>query len=200
MIRARNQPTMAEMILRTPEGLETPKYEVLAEMQGFEVREYAEFTVCSTPMGTGFSAFESLAGYVFGKNQEEKKMAMTTPVISSPDGQKMSFIMPSSFWADTKGAPTPLATAAVKVEGKGGGMLAGTDTLACMWFGGYTTKDEVVKRKKALREALAKDAAWEVADASSEPVLLQYNDPFVPPWRRRNEVALTVKRRAVPEA
>ena len=41
---------------------QTPKYEVLAEMQTFEVREYKEFTVCSTPMGTGFSAFESLAG------------------------------------------------------------------------------------------------------------------------------------------
>jgi len=124
----------------TRRAAQTPRYEVLAERGRFEVREYEEFCVASTPMGSGFSAFDSLAGYIFGKNQEEVKMAMTTPVISSPDGQKMSFIMPSKFWADTGGAPTPLAAANVTLERAGGGLLQSANTQAVMWFGGYTTK------------------------------------------------------------
>lgn len=196
MIEARKNPSMADMLKRTPEGLETPRYEVLAERGRFEVREYEEFCVASTPMGSGFSAFDSLAGYIFGKNQEEVKMAMTTPVISSPDGQKMSFIMPSKFWADTGGAPTPLAAANVTLERAGGGLLQSANTQAVMWFGGYTTKDEVARRRKALREAVAADPEWEAINGADESQLMQYNDPFVPPWRRRNEVAIGVQRRA----
>ena len=57
------------MLDRTPEGLETPKYEVLAEKGAWEVREYQEFSVCSTEMQNGPGAFNTLAGYIFGKNK-----------------------------------------------------------------------------------------------------------------------------------
>ena len=29
-------------------------------------------------------------------------------------------------------------------------------------------------------------------DADADAVLMQYNDPFQPPWKRRNEVAIPV--------
>jgi hypothetical protein len=47
----------------------------------------------------GSGAFGSLAGYVFGKNQANNKMAMTTPVLMSENGNKMSFVMvPETRW------------------------------------------------------------------------------------------------------
>ena len=32
-------------------------------------------------------------------------------------------------------------------------------------------------------------------DEEAAPLLMQYNDPFTPPWKRRNEVAIPVRRR-----
>jgi len=82
--KAKLEVSMADMLKRTPDGLETPKYQVAAEKGSWEVREYEEFSVCSfdmksSPEKAGFGAFNALAGYIFGKNQEQLKMAMTTP-------------------------------------------------------------------------------------------------------------------------
>ncbi len=87
-------------------------------------------------------------------------MAMTTPVISSGDGAKMSFVMPSSFWSDLSKAPRPEPTAGpsrpasrsgaplltrrggpgVELEAAGGGLLQRGETVAALWFGGFATK------------------------------------------------------------
>ena len=63
--------SMDEMLARTPPDLETPKYEVLLRKKNWEVREYQNFSVCSFNMEgqTNGSAFNALAGYIFGKNQ-----------------------------------------------------------------------------------------------------------------------------------
>ena len=94
---------MEEMLARTPEGLETPKYEVLTSRPTWEVREYLEFSVCTTasarpveggdgtvklqqPSLPNAGGFQALAGYIFGRNQEQEKMAMTTPVLQQRRG------------------------------------------------------------------------------------------------------------------
>lgn len=193
--RSRDECTMKEMLARTPEGLETPKYQVLAEKGTWEVRAYAEFSVCSTAMQNGPGAFNTLAGYIFGGNQEQQKMAMTTPVISNPKTNSMSFVMPSAYWTPGSSPPTPLPNAAVQIEGAGGGLILGSEKVAVTWFGGYASRQTTEKRKAALLEDLKADGEWELAESSAEPVLLQYNDPFQPPWKRRNEVAVAVRRK-----
>lgn len=42
--------------------------------------------------GSGTSAFMTLAGYIFGKNSSQEKMAMTMPVFSDSSG-RMQFFM-----------------------------------------------------------------------------------------------------------
>jgi len=66
--------SMEEMLKRTPEGLETPKYSVLKRDNGkqYETREYEDYSVCSLIYEGGPRGFQSLAGYIFGKNKEEK--------------------------------------------------------------------------------------------------------------------------------
>ena len=46
----------------------------------------------NSPAGDGGSSFNTLAGYLFGKNKDSEKMAMTTPVFSDSDG-KMQFVV-----------------------------------------------------------------------------------------------------------
>jgi len=199
--------TMAEMLERTPKGLETPKYSVVYDKPTFQIRKYESFAVCSMMLvdqkaQQGPAGFQTLAGYIFGKNVESEKMAMTTPVISSgminaAEGgalqpKKMSFVMPSSFWeaeALSK-APTPV-DGSVNLESKGGGLIANTDDVAVLWFGGYATKGEIDIRASELLNCITLDGTYKIKDAEV-PYLMQYNDPFVPPWARRNEVAIPV--------
>jgi len=217
---AASVPSMAEMLSRTPE-IETPTYTVLAsyEEQGWEVRRYDRFSVVSTnpnrkveadgaaissPSMRGAGGFQALAGYLFGGNQEGERLAMTTPVISASNAAgeraKMSFVMPSSYWNQTyktllAEAPTPKAGAGVSLEAIDGGGLGagGADAVAVAWFGGFAGEEDVAARRAELVARVAADEGWEAADAGEPPLLLQYNDPFTPPWKRRNELALPVR-------
>lgn len=206
-LRSAKSTSIDEMLARTPEGLETPVYSVAAGRATWEVRCYDEFSVATTardravtsdgprlntPSMPAAGGFQALAGYIFGKNDASEKMAMTTPVFTCP-GQ-MSFVLPSRYWAsDAEPPPAPIDSQ-VSIGREGGGALARSQTLACLWFGGLAGPADVAKRKDELRVAIETDAEWEVCDTADEPLLLQYNDPFTPPWSRRNEVAIAVQR------
>jgi hypothetical protein len=198
---------------RLPEGLETPEYEVVAKRpSGYEVRRYDPFSVCSVSMEKtrpvdsyktdatisdpkmgGARSFGALAGYLFGKNQQETAMKMTTPVLSSGQGvdRKMSFVLPSEFWKDgsLQLAPKPMEGSGVDLELNMGG------ERAVVMFGGYASKSEVELRQKKLLDSLAKDKEWEADQTEQTFQLAQYNDPFTPPWKRLNEVSVRVQAR-----
>ena len=93
--RARLSASFDEMLERTPK-IGTPSFEIV-EDGAFQVRKYADFAVVRTarqravsndgvklgePKMSGAGAFQALAGYIFGKNKREEKMAMTTPVFT----------------------------------------------------------------------------------------------------------------------
>ena len=184
--RTRNAASMDEMLSRTPEGLETPNYEVVERFGDWEVREYENFSVCSTTNVEGFTGFQTLAGYIFGKNKEEKKMAMTTPVFMTEG--KMSFVMPSEYWSgDLDKAPTPMDDSSVVKE------TVEKKLVAALWYGGVSTKKEVAKRKDLLKTRIDGQDVFELGE--QELMGASYNDPFTAPWKRRNEVLAVVKRK-----
>jgi SOUL heme-binding protein len=189
---------------RLPEGLETPKYEVLMKVSNnFEIRRYEAFSTCTVSMDEpnsessnsqlqksqvmGAGSFNSLAGYLFGKNQEKEVMKMTTPVLTTQDRKQMSFVMPSNFWeVDALGkAPKPLKNSGVNLERVEGG------ERAVIMFGGYASKKEVAERKADLMNRVKKSKEWQVKDGE-DVVLAQYNDPFTLPWNRLNEVSVSL--------
>mmetsp|Transcript_23297 Transcript_23297/g.48385 ORF Transcript_23297/g.48385 Transcript_23297/m.48385 type:complete len:350 (+) Transcript_23297:49-1098(+) len=185
--RTRNAASMDEMLSRTPEGLETPDYRVVQRYKDWEIREYDEFSVCSTTNVQGFTGFQTLAGYIFGNNKEEEKMAMTTPVFMTD--KKMCFVMPSDYWkGDLNSAPTPVDSSVVKeaVEKR---------LVAVLWYGGVTTKTETARRKVELRERIAGQDDY-VLEEAEDLLAASYNDPFTAPWKRRNEVLAVVRRAA----
>lgn len=213
--REKNFATRGEdLTARRPEGLETPKYNVLFKIpaERFEIRRYDQFSVASVsmykprpddatrtdaqvqdPQTSGASAFGALAGYLFGKNQNKEAMAMTTPVLIRGEGldREMAFVMPSKFWKDGDiiTAPEPLKGSGVSLQVKSGG------ERAVIMFGGYASKKEVDKRKKQLVRLLSRNNDWEAVEGDMI-TLSQYNDPFTPPWKRLNEVSVAVRPRS----
>ena len=97
---------------RTPD-LETPNYVVLKKTSTYEIRRYQPFLVAETRMSgvkgmtevnpasaAGGSAFNQLAGYIFGNNIQKERMEMTTPVFTDTAGN-MQFVLGSKFKART---------------------------------------------------------------------------------------------------
>ena len=194
--RARLAASFDEMLKRTPK-IGTPIFEIVEEQGAFQVRKYDDFSVVRTtrqravsddgvklgePKMSGAGAFQALAGYIFGKNKREEKMAMTTPVFTRA-GQ-MEFVLPETYWTDLGKAPAPVSNVEL-TYGEGG-------LVAASYYGGYATKDEVTKRSAELVEAINASENYAVA---GETYSAAYNDPFTPPWRRRNEVLVAVEKR-----
>ena len=106
---------------------------------------------------------------------------MTTPVFTRA-GQ-MEFVLPENYWKDLGKAPAPVSNVELSY-GEGG-------LVAAAYYGGYATRDEESRRQAELVEAIeASDYA-----VAGETYSAAYNDPFTPPWRRRNEVLVAVEKR-----
>ena len=200
--------TSKELGSRIPDGLETPKYDVIAKRNNFEIRNYERFSVCSVKMSQprpdssttdrkvsqpqlpGASSFGALAGYLFGKNKDQLSMKMTTPVLTTGEGddKEMAFVLPSSYWDEDslQKAPLPLDNSLVQLKGDEGGKRA------VKMFGGLATSKDIELKKKVLIESLEGDKEWEICP-NANTVIAQYNDPFTPPWKRLNEISVPVQ-------
>jgi hypothetical protein len=198
---------------RLPEGLETPKYDIVAPSisggKNVEIRHYKPYSVCAVSMNkprpaessktdaklqmpemSGASSFGALAGYLFGKNDQSTAMKMTTPVFTSPlqeGDRQMEFVLPSTYWDSVGSAPQPFSESGVTLQEKA------SEDRAVIMFGGYASKNEVERRMKELISALSKDPEWKML--AEEATVAQYNDPFTVPWKRLNEVYVGVERR-----
>ena len=98
---------------------------------------------------------------------------------------QMEFVLPEAYWKDLGKAPAPVSNVEL-TYGEGG-------LVAAAYYGGYATKDEVERRSAELVEAINASEDYAVA---GETYSAAYNDPFTPPWRRRNEVLVAVQQKA----
>ena len=170
----------------TPKGLETPKYTVGKTIgEDCEVRTYEAYAVAELnekrPDG---DAFNILAAYLFGKNSEDKAMAMTMPV-EMADGA-MAFVLPK---ADALQPPAPTDDKVVIGERP-------ARTVVALPFPGVATPEEIERQRSKLADVL-KAEGLEAADDSY--TVLQYNSPFTIPWRRRNELVVALAENAAPK-
>ena len=135
------------------------------------------------------SGFGPLAWYIFGDNTKRDKIAMTAPVTSEKIAMtapvtseeigewvyETAFIMPSEWTMDTLPVPNNDDVTLKELP----------QELKAVWtFSGYANAHAVDKEWKQFSEALTQQwVKWEWS-----PTLAQYNDPFTPPWMRRNEL------------
>lgn len=191
-----------DLLRSTPRGLETPHYQVTRMIDGplflgvpepIELRQYESFTVArTTTQGAGFTSssgatgFNTLASYLFGKNQANEAMKMTMPVeMSLSSGEKegtMAFVLPAK---NTNEPPVPLATSNITID------KVPARLVAAKPFPGIVTDEEVQRQKVALLSAIRNEGSVMPVD-EDQVIVLQYNSPLTVPWRRRNEVAVVV--------
>lgn len=169
-------------------------YRTVRRLDGIEIRTYPEVAVATTTAPDANRAFGRLFRYITGSNVSGDEIAMTAPVASrgekiemtapvatrsEPGEVYMEFFLPEEYAASTAPAPTE---SSVTIESQP------PRTLAVLSFSGYATDDRVQRHSEKLLDALETFGV----ETASEPFLLQYNDPFTPPFMRTNEVAIEI--------
>jgi hypothetical protein len=135
----------------------------------------------------GGAGFNELAGYIFGGNQEGRKMEMTTPVFTTApaDGStssSMQFVMEPSKFSSLEQLPKP-KDGRVATQAEAGGYVAAIS------FSGWAFDWEVREQEERLRRELLRDGLQPAAGYQ----LARYNEPTVPPFLRRNEVLIKLE-------
>ena len=185
-------------------AIEEPDYTIVSSSEVFELRKYAPYLVAETDVsGTqreaGSRAFRILAGYIFGDNQQNEKMAMTAPVISQPEASnartegtdeeprwRYQFVMESKY--DTDSLPQPVDARVVIKE-------VPSQLVAAHRFSGRWSDKRVMEKEVLLLDSLEKQGIVIVGS----PVLARYNGPFTPWFVRRNEILVVVEQTPVGE-
>lgn len=173
-------------------------YERLRTVDGLEIRRYPQTVLAETTAPNQRTAFRRLFNYISGTNRGDESISMTAPVetqqgeaisMTSPvrsetakgggDDVQMAFYLPSEYGPDTAPEPTDSTVSLVTEPPK---------TVAVDRFSWYSPAWRVSRRTEKLRSTLDKHGIESVG----EPSLLRYNDPWTPPFMRRNEVAIEI--------
>ncbi len=180
-------------------AIEEPAYEVTAKMVDVEVRQYSAYVVAEVLLTgsateTGNEAFRILAGYIFGKNKGEKKLAMTAPVIqaaaptqlemtapviqsAAPGAYLVQFVLPKGVTLDT--APDPVDPRIMLRQEQ-------AKRVAVIRYSGFWSDANYNRHLAQLEETLrTAGLKW-----SGAPIYSRYNPSFTPWFLRRNEIWL----------
>jgi hypothetical protein len=162
---------------------ETPEYKVIRTEEKFEIRDYPELILATTPMEDGEmnGGFRQLFRFITGSNEGAQKIDMTAPVLidTAKDKKKMSFIMPKK--AVEKGVPKPAGDKVTL------GKVEAARFAVLRFAGGRTAENE--------RAAIEKLKAWldgQKIAGKGEPLFAYYDPPWTPTFMRRNEVMIRI--------
>lgn len=190
-----------------PEGLVGPSYRVITKAAGYEIREYESYTVASAFMSkvgeeyamddlaSSGEAFNALAAYLFGANDEKAVMEMTTPVTTTSAGEMRFYLKERDGGSNSFPQPVAENDEAFNAKGEVKIQEIQRATLAVATFTGFVTDGEVSRQKDALMTCMAiAGVEIDVPHGSAVPhVILQYNPPYTLPIFRRNEIGIPVR-------
>jgi hypothetical protein len=189
-------------IAMSSHAIEEPDFEVVQRLEAVEIRQYAPYVVAEVVVpgpadSAGNRAFPLLAGYIFGGNKGERKMAMTAPVTQTPtpvkmamtapvtqaptaEGYRVQFVLPKGLTLES--APEPL-DAGVKIR------EVPAAKVAAIRFSGFWSEDNYQRHLSQLISGLtAAGMRWK-----GEPVYSRYDAPWTPWFMRRNEIWLALE-------
>lgn len=178
--------TMAEL-LPSCKKIECPNYNLVQQSNSFEIRRYNSTVWMSTSSIQDISftnatrtGFLQLFNYISGKNEAEKKIEMTAPVLTGilpSDGPFCESSFDVSFYVPKVNQGDPPAAEGLHVE-----KWAPT-YVAVRQFGGFADDYNIGKEAASLKASLA-GTPWYTAieksrrSAKSAYVVAQYNAPF----------------------
>lgn len=183
---------------------EQQEYRVLKSRGVVELREYAPCVVADVVTSgsaeqAGSAAFRPLFEYISGANRGAEPLEMTAPVIQQPTSERLamtapviqealgadewivSFVLPGGRSVSEYPIPTNSRVSLRAVPG---------ETAAAIRWSGRWTPSNIARRSEDLRRVMA-EAGWQ---ESGEPRWARFDPPWKPPFARRNEIVIPVRR------
>ena len=166
--------------LKSQKNIETYPYVVNKKYDQFEIRSYKATLFTSVKLSTkkykeaSSKGFSILAGYIFGNNNRNEKIAMTSPVsMSLKDSTTMMFMVPKKFKKETLPQPNQSQIEFREEPAK---------TVAAINFNGWANDKKIKKYKQKLKDALEKEGIL----YKNRFQFLGYNAPYEV-FNRKNE-------------
>jgi hypothetical protein len=167
-------------------NIETYPYVVKKKYKQFEIRSYETTLFTSVKLSTkdykksSSKGFSILAGYIFGNNERNEKIAMTSPVsMSLEDSMTMMFMVPKKFSKDMLPKPNQSGIEFKEEPAK---------IVAAISFSGWANDTNIEEYKQHLKAAL--DA--EGIKYTNQFYFLGYNAPYEI-FNRKNEVIVELQ-------
>ena len=171
-------------------NIETYPYVVQKKYDLFEIRNYEATLFTTVKLATkkykesSSKGFSLLAGYIFGNNERNEKIAMTSPVaMTIEDSVTMMFMVPKKFKKEMLPQPNQLQIEFKEEPAK---------TVAAIVFDGWANDEKIKKYKEKLKAAL--DA--EGITYTNRFYFLGYNAPYEV-FNRKNEVIVELRDEAL---
>jgi len=166
---------------------EEQKYTVVFPDKEFEIRFYPSATLATvyseakTYKELSGPGFQKLAGYIFGGNESETKISMTSPVQMDINDtvSEMSFVMPSGYNLDNLPKPNDAKIIVHKTK---------DEYVAAIKFGGFASDKDIKNHSEKLKNLLIAKGIIYYGNFR----YLGYNPPFQL-LGRRNEIVVSVK-------
>ncbi|KAF0202937.1 MAG: SOUL heme-binding [Bacteroidetes bacterium] len=165
---------------------EEQKYSVVLKEKDFEIRFYPSATLATinsnakTYKDLSGPGFRKLAGYIFGGNETNTNIAMTSPVHMNinDSASTMSFVMPSAYTAENLPKPNNSEVTIQKTQ---------DEYVAVIRFGGFASDKELTFYAEKLHNILAEKGITSYGNTR----FLGYNPPFQL-VNRKNEIIVSV--------
>jgi hypothetical protein len=165
---------------------EEQKHSLVRKYKDFEIRFYPSATIATinsnarTYRDLSGPGFRKLAGYIFGGNEANKKISMTTPVQMDINDSvsTMSFVMPSAYTIENLPKPNDPS---VNIKN------TADEYVAVIRFGGYASDNDLKFYSEKLQNLLKENGIASFGNYR----FLGYNPPFQF-IGRRNEIIVAV--------
>jgi len=172
--------------LNSQRNIETYAFTIIDSYETIEIRQYEAslFTSVQMPSNnyrkTSSKGFSVLAGYIFGGNDKEEKIAMTSPVaMSLKDSTTMLFLVPKKYTRDNLPVPNDSSIEFKDIPEK---------KVAAISFGGWANDLKIAAFKKNLIIALNSKGI----EYTDNFYFLGYNAPMEV-FNRKNEIIVELK-------
>ena len=172
--------------LNSQRNIETYEYVVNKKYDTFEIRSYEATLFTSVKLSTkGYNnsssrGFSILAEYIFGGNEKNQKISMTSPVtMSLEDSMTMMFMVPKKLKKEMLPKPNQSLIEFIEEPAK---------DVAAITFTGWANDKKIEKFKQELKSALnSKGISY-----SDRFYFLGYNAPYEF-FNRKNEVIVELQ-------
>lgn len=185
--------------IRTVEILD---YQVLEKEGSFDIRQYEEYWAARTEIEGDYrestsKGFQLLFNYISGKNKQQEKIVMTSPVIQQEQGEKiamtgpvlqqqkgeswiMEFVLPAKYNTEQPPEPLDLEVKLVKTLGH---------RAAAITYSGNLREETYNTKAKELMDMVRSKRLQPIG----KPFSAGYDPPWTIPFLKRNEVLVIIE-------